>query len=59
MALANTLAYYDTTAISALKSFLVHAPGYINNYYARQKECLPGTNTLAYLLDDSSLVKAN
>ncbi len=27
MALANTVAYYDTEAITAVKSFLVQAPG--------------------------------
>jgi hypothetical protein len=27
MALANTLAYYDTTTITAVKRFMVHALG--------------------------------
>ncbi len=28
MAVANTLAYYDTATITAVKSFIVQAPGY-------------------------------
>jgi len=27
--MANTLAYYDTATITAIKSFLVQAPGHI------------------------------
>jgi hypothetical protein len=38
---ANTLDYYDMATITAVKSFIVQAPG---------RKCLPRTNTLAYLL---------
>ncbi len=46
MAVTNTLTYYDTAKITAVKSSLVQAPGC---------KGLPGTNALAYLA--SSLVK--
>ena len=41
MAVANTLAYYVTATITAVKSFIVQAPGL-------GWKGLPGTNTLAY-----------
>jgi len=28
---ANTLAYYNTTTITAVKSFIVHSPGVLNS----------------------------
>jgi hypothetical protein len=36
--MANTLAYYDTATITAVKSFIVQAPGYIarGGNYAKQ-----------------------
>ena len=33
MEVANTLAYYDTTTITAVKSFKVQAPGQLLYYY--------------------------
>jgi hypothetical protein len=33
MALANNLALYDTATITAVKSFIVQAPGVITNFY--------------------------
>jgi hypothetical protein len=29
MAVANTLAYYDTATVTAVKSFIVQAPGHV------------------------------
>jgi hypothetical protein len=40
MAVANTLAYYDTETLAAVKSFIVYDPGC---------KGLPGVNASAYL----------
>ena len=43
--MANTLAYYDTATITAVKSFIVQAPGFAKK--------LSETNTLAYFVSPS------
>ncbi len=51
MEVANTLAYYDTATITAVKSFIVQAPGCFfraTHKYDARLERLPGTNTIAF-----------
>jgi hypothetical protein len=39
MEVANTVAYYDTATITAVKGFTVQAPG---NHFEKKKECKHG-----------------
>jgi hypothetical protein len=54
MAVANTLAYYDTATITAVKSFIVQAPGWVKKGLFEHK-CSLALILLTFL--DTKLMK--
>jgi hypothetical protein len=58
MAVVNTLSFYDTATIVAVKSFIAHAQALtVNN--RQGSKCLPLTNTLAYFASSWMMGKTN